>query len=402
MKIDTSIQSMMPHVMNVYGRLPIALARGKGVRVWDTQGNEYLDALAGIAVNTLGHAHPRLVEAISDQAGKMIHCCNYYQVPLQEDVAQKLTAFSGMSNVFFCNSGLEANEAMIKIARKFGVEKGIVLPEIIVFEHAFHGRSLATMTATGNPKVREGFGPLVEGFLRVPYNDLDALKQTFAENPHVVAVMFEVVQGEGGIYPCDPAFIQGVRQLCNQHNALMMVDEIQCGFGRSGKWFAWQWVSGVTPDVMSLAKGLASGIPIGAVVCGSKASHVLQAGNHGSTFGGNPLAMRAAQETIAVMEDEALLANAQQVGTYLREALQKAFKSVAGVKEVRGLGLMIGIELDRPCGELLKRAALEQKLLLSVTAGSVIRLVPALILKPSDADEIVARLAPLVKDFLAC
>lgn len=402
MKIDTSIQPMMPHVMNVYGRLPIALARGKGVRVWDTQGNEYLDALAGIAVNTLGHAHPRLVEAISDQAGKMIHCCNYYQVPLQEDVAQKLTAFSGMSNVFFCNSGLEANEAMIKIARKFGVEKGIVLPEIIVFEHAFHGRSLATMTATGNPKVREGFGPLVEGFLRVPYNDLDALKQTFAENPHVVAVMFEVVQGEGGIYPCDPAFIQGVRQLCNQHNALMMVDEIQCGFGRSGKWFAWQWASGVTPDVMSLAKGLASGIPIGAVVCGSKASHVLQPGNHGSTFGGNPLAMRAAQETIAVMEDEALLANAQQVGTYLREALQKAFKSVAGVKEVRGLGLMIGIELDRPCGELLKRAALEQKLLLSVTAGSVIRLVPALILKPSDADEIVARLAPLVKDFLAC
>lgn len=402
MKIDTSIQPMMPHVMNVYGRLPIALARGKGVRVWDTQGNEYLDALAGIAVNTLGHAHPRLVEAISDQAGKMIHCCNYYQVPLQEDVAQKLTAFSGMSNVFFCNSGLEANEAMIKIARKFGVEKGIVLPEIIVFEHAFHGRSLATMTATGNPKVREGFGPLVEGFLRVPYNDLDALKQTFAENPHVVAVMFEVVQGEGGIYPCDPAFIQGLRQLCNQHNALMMVDEIQCGFGRSGKWFAWQWASGVTPDVMSLAKGLASGIPIGAVVCGSKASHVLQAGNHGSTFGGNPLAMRAAQETIAVMEDEALLANAQQVGTYLREALQKAFKSVAGVKEVRGLGLMIGIELDRPCGELLKRAALEQKLLLSVTAGSVIRLVPALILKPSDADEIVARLAPLVKDFLAC
>lgn len=402
MKIDTSIHPMMPHVMNVYGRLPIALARGKGVRVWDTQGNEYLDALAGIAVNTLGHAHPRLVEAISDQAGKMIHCCNYYQVPLQEDVAQKLTAFSGMSNVFFCNSGLEANEAMIKIARKFGVEKGIVLPEIIVFEHAFHGRSLATMTATGNPKVREGFGPLVEGFLRVPYNDLDALKQTFAENPHVVAVMFEVVQGEGGIYPCDPAFIQGVRQLCNQHNALMMVDEIQCGFGRSGKWFAWQWACGVTPDVMSLAKGLASGIPIGAVVCGSKASHVLQAGNHGSTFGGNPLAMRAAQETIAVMEDEALLANAQQVGTYLREALQKAFKSVAGVKEVRGLGLMIGIELDRPCGELLKRAALEQKLLLSVTAGSVIRLVPALILKPSDADEIVARLAPLVKDFLAC
>lgn len=402
MKIDTSIQPMMPHVMNVYGRLPIALARGKGVRVWDTQGNEYLDALAGIAVNTLGHAHPRLVEAISDQAGKMIHCCNYYQVPLQEDVAQKLTAFSGMSNVFFCNSGLEANEAMIKIARKFGVEKGIVLPEIIVFEHAFHGRSLATMTATGNPKVREGFGPLVEGFLRVPYNDLDALKQTFAENPHVVAVMFEVVQGEGGIYPCDPAFIQGVRQLCNQHNALMMVDEIQCGFGRSGKWFAWQWASGVTPDVMSLAKGLASGIPIGAVVCGSKASHVLQPGNHGSTFGGNPLAMRAAQETIAVMEDEALLANAQQVGTYLREALQKAFKSVEGVKEVRGLGLMIGIELDRPCGELLKRAALEQKLLLSVTAGSVIRLVPALILKPSDADEIVARLAPLVKDFLAC
>lgn len=396
-----STQQAMPHVMNTYGRLPIALVRGEGVRVWDTRGNEYLDALAGIAVNTLGHAHPRLVKAISEQAGQMIHCCNYYQVPLQEAVAQKLTAFAGMDNAFFCNSGLEANEAAIKIARKFGVDKGIQTPEIIVFEHAFHGRSMATMTATGNPKVREGFGALLDGFVRVPYNDLPALQSALAAHPNAVAVMLEVVQGEGGVYAAAPEFIQGVRQLCNQHDALMMVDEVQCGFGRTGKWFAWQWADGVMPDVMTLAKGLASGVPVGAIVCAGQAATVLQPGNHGSTFGGNPLAMRAALETIAVLEEDNLLANVQKVGDYFRRALEKAFQGVAGVKSVRGKGLMIGVELAKPCGDLLERAALEQKLLLSVTAGNVIRLVPALILTERDVDEIVTRLAPLVKDFLA-
>lgn len=391
----------MPHVMNTYGRLPFALARGEGVRVWDTQGNEYLDALAGIAVNTLGHAHPRLVKAIVEQAGQLIHCCNYYQVPLQEAVAQKLTAFSGMENVFFCNSGLEANEGAIKIARKFGVDKGIAHPEIIVFEHAFHGRSIATMTATGNPKVREGFGPLLDGFVRVPYNDLPALQAAMAAHPNVVAVMLEVVQGEGGIYAANADFLRGVRALCNQHDALMVVDEVQCGLGRTGKWFAWQWVEGVMPDVMTLAKGLASGVPIGAIVCAKKAAQVLQPGNHGSTFGGNPLAMRAALETLSVLEEDKLLANAQQVGAYLRSVLSKAFENVPGVVAIRGAGLMIGVELQKNCGELLARAALEKKLLLSVTAGNVIRLVPALILTERDADEIVARLAPLVKDFLA-
>lgn len=400
MSANTS-QQTMPHVMNTYGRLPIALVRGVGVRAWDADGNEYLDALAGIAVSTLGHAHPRLVKAISEQAGQMIHCCNYYQVPLQEAVAQKLTAVAGMCNAFFCNSGLEANEAAIKIARKFGVDKGVQRPEIIVFEHAFHGRSIATMTATGNAKVREGFGPLLDGFVRVPYDDLSALKAALDAHPNVVAIMLEMVQGEGGIYAASADFVRGVRELCDAHDALMVVDEIQCGLGRTGKWFAWQWVDGVKPDVMSLAKGLASGVPVGAVVCSDKAANVLQPGNHGTTFGGNPLAMRAALETLTVLEEENLLANVEQVGAYLHSALEKAFEGVSGVKAIRGKGLMIGIELEKPCGELLERAALEKRLLLSVTAGNVIRLVPALILTKQDADEIVARLAPLVKGFLA-
>lgn len=401
MASNTTSPSSMPHVMNTYGRLPIALERGEGVRVWDVQGNEYLDALAGIAVSTLGHAHPRLVRAISDQAGKLIHCCNYYEVPLQEEVAKQLVWHSGMTDVFFCNSGLEANEAAIKVARKFGVNKGIEAPAIIVFDHAFHGRSMATMTATANSKVRDGFGPLVQGFIRAPLNDLQALEAIIKENRDVVAIFQEVIQGEGGVHPCDPVFLQGVRKLCDKYNLLMMVDEIQCGFGRTGKWFAWQWAEGVYPDVMTLAKGLASGVPVGAMICGPKVADIFQPGNHGTTFGGNPLAMRAALETIKVMEESRLLANALTVGAYLQNALKQAFEGVAGVVEVRGQGLMIGVELEKPCGVLLKRAALEQRLLISVTADRVIRLVPALILTQQDADDIVARLAPLVKEFLA-
>lgn len=396
-----STDSSMPHVMNTYARLPFALERGEGVRVWDTQGNEYMDALAGIAVNTLGHAHPRLVQAIGDQAGKLIHCCNYYEVPLQEQVAKLLTEHAGMSNAFFCNSGLEANEAAIKIARKFGVDKGIERPVIIVFDHAFHGRSLATMSATANAKVRNGFGPLVEGFVRVALNDLTALEQAIKAHAGVTAVLMEVIQGEGGVIPFEPAFLQGVRRLCDQNDLLMMTDEIQCGLGRTGKWFAWQWAQGVKPDVMTLAKGLASGVPVGAVICGEKAANILKPGNHGTTFGGNPLAMRAALETLHVMMEDQLLDNAAQVGLYLKDALKKAFQGVDGVVDVRGTGLMIGVDLIKPCGVLAERAALEQRLLISVTADKVIRIVPALILTQTQADEIVARLAPLVKSFLA-
>lgn len=390
--------SPMPHVMNTYGRLPIALKRGNGVRVWDTEGNEYLDALAGIAVSTLGHAHPRLVSAISDQASKLIHCSNYYQVPLQEDVANLLTKHSGLSNVFFCNSGLEANEACIKIARKYGVDKGIEKPAVIVFDHAFHGRSLATLAATGNEKVRSGFGPLPEGFIRVKFNDRDALQEVIMNNPNVVAIMIEVIQGEGGIRVSEMAFLKVIRQLCDEHDLLMLTDEIQCGFGRTGKWFAWQWAD-IKPDVMSLAKGLASGVPIGAVLCGPKAANVLQPGNHGSTFGGNPLAMRAALETLHVMEEDHLLENAHTMGEYIKKSLQSALQNTNGVKEIRGQGLMIGIELDKPCGVLIERAALEQRLLISVTASNVIRILPALTLTHSEADEIVKRLVSLIESF---
>ena len=393
------IEAASPHVMNTYGRVPIALERGEGVRVWDVNGKQYLDALGGIAVNTLGHNHAKLVPALQDQIGKIMHSSNYYHVPGQEQLAARLVERSGMTNVFFCNSGLEANEAAIKIARKYGVDKGIAKPEIVVYEKAFHGRSIATMSATGNPKIYSGFGPLVEGFVRVPVNDIDAIKKATEGNPNVVAVFFETIQGEGGINPMRVEYLQQLRKLCDERDWLMMIDEVQCGMGRTGKWFAHQW-AGIVPDVMPLAKGLGSGVPVGAVVAGPRAANVLQPGNHGTTFGGNPLAMRAGIETIRIMQEEGLLENAARVGAHLKAALQNALGHLPGVKEVRGQGLMLGIELDRPCGPLLGRAA-EAGLLMSVTADSVIRLVPALILTSAEADEIVARLVPLVQAFLA-
>ena len=393
----STVQS--PHVMNTYGRLPIAMSHGQGLRVWDTQGKVYLDALAGIAVNTLGHNHPKLVPALQDQVAKLIHCCNYYHVPGQEQLAAKLVALSGMTNVFFCSSGLEANEAALKLARKFGHDKGMDRPEIVVYERAFHGRSIATLSATGNTKIQKGFEPLVEGFIRVPVNDMAALKQATEGNPNVVAVFLETIQGEGGINPMRAEYLQAVRQLCNERDWLMMVDEVQCGMGRTGKWFAHQW-AGITPDVMPLAKGLGSGVPIGAVVAGPKAAHIFQPGNHGTTFGGNPLAMRAGIETIRIMEEDGLLLNATEVGAYLKQALQTQLGQLAGVKEVRGQGLMIGVELEKPCSVLTERAA-QAGLLLSVTADSVIRLVPALIITKQEADEVMSRLVPLVREFLA-
>ncbi|WP_017761817.1 aspartate aminotransferase family protein [Pseudacidovorax intermedius] len=388
-----------PHVMNTYGRLPIALVRGQGCRVWDVNGKAYLDGLGGIAVNTLGHNHPELVPALQEQLTQLIHTSNYYYVPGQEVLAERLTALSGMTNAFFCCTGLEANEAAIKLARKFGHDKGIERPEIVVYEHAFHGRSLATLSATGNPKIQKGFGPLVEGFIRVPLNDIEALKKATEGNPNVVAVMFETIQGEGGIHPMRWDYLQQVRALCDTNDWLMMIDEIQTGIGRTGKWFAHQWAD-IVPDVMSLAKGLGSGVPVGAVVAGPKAANIFQPGNHGTTFGGNPLAMRAGIETLRIMEKDGLLQNAADVGAHLKAALQAAFEGVAGVKEVRGQGLMLGIELDRPAGAVLTRAC-DAGLLLSVTADSVIRLVPPLVLTVAEADEIVALLAPIVKAFLA-
>jgi acetylornithine/N-succinyldiaminopimelate aminotransferase len=392
------IEAASPHTMNTYGRLPIALSHGQGCRVWDINGKQYLDALGGIAVNTLGHNHPKLVPALQDQISKIIHSCNYYHVPNQEKLAAKLVELSGLTNVFFCSTGLEANEAALKLARKFGHDKGIEKPEIVVYEKAFHGRSIATLSATGNEKVQKGFGPLVEGFIRVPLNDVEALKRATEGNPNVVAVFLETIQGEGGVNPMRIEYLQQVRQLCDERDWLLMIDEVQCGMGRTGKWFAHQW-AGIKPDVMPLAKGLGSGVPIGAVVAGPKAAHIFQPGNHGTTFGGNPLAMRAGVETIRIMEEDGLMKNADQVGAHLKSALERALAGQPGLKEIRGQGLMIGVELTKPCGVLTQRAA-DNGLLISVTADSVIRLVPPLIMTTAEADEVVAILVPLIRQFL--
>ncbi len=392
-------EAASPHVMNTYGRLPIALARGQGCRVWDENGKSYLDALGGIAVNTLGHNHPKLVAALQDQLTQLIHCSNYYHIPLQEELARLLVERSGLTNVFFCSTGLEANEAAIKMARKFGHDKGIENPQIVVYEKAFHGRSIATLSATGNEKIQKGFGPLVPGFIRVPLNDLQALIKATKDNPDVVAVFFETIQGEGGINPMQMQYLKEVRQLCDQRDWLMMIDEVQSGMGRTGKWFAHQWAD-IKPDVMPLAKGLGSGVPVGAVVAGPRAANIFQPGNHGSTFGGNPLSMRAGVETIRIMEQDKLMDNASRVGTHLMAGLRRELEGLSGVKEIRGLGLMIGVELNKPCGALTQRAA-EAGLLISVTADSVIRLVPPLIFTTEEADEAIGLLVPLVKSFLA-
>jgi acetylornithine/N-succinyldiaminopimelate aminotransferase len=388
-----------PHVMNTYGRVPIVLSHGQGSRVWDVNGKSYLDALGGIAVNTLGHNHPKLVPALQDQIGKIIHSSNYYFCPNTEKLAAMLVERSGMTNVFFCSTGLEANEAALKLARKFGHDKGIERPEIVVYEKAFHGRSIATLSATGNPKIQAGFGPLVEGFVRVPVNNIESLKKATEGNQNVVAVFFEAIQGEGGVNPFHLDYLKQVRQLCDERDWLLMIDEVQCGMGRTGKWFAHQW-AGIKPDVMPLAKGLGSGVPIGAVVAGPKAAHIFAPGNHGTTFGGNPLAMRAGVETIRIMEEEGLLENAAKVGAHLQNALKRELAGLEEVKDIRGSGLMIGVELTKPCGVLVGQCA-EKGLLISVTADTVIRMVPPLILTVAEADEIVAILVPLVRSLLS-
>jgi acetylornithine aminotransferase len=387
------------HLMNTYGRLPFALSHGRGCRVWDTSGREYLDALAGIAVNTLGHGHPKLVPALQEQVARLIHCSNYYQMPLQEQLAAALCEVSGLSAAFFCNSGLEANEGAIKIARKFGHDRAIERPEIIVYEKAFHGRSIATLSATGNAKVQKGFEPLVEGFVRVPLNDIGAVREVARSNPNVVAVFLETIQGEGGINPTRWEHLRELRTLCDEKNWLLMLDEVQCGMGRTGKWFAHQW-AGIVPDVMPMAKGLGSGVPVGAIVVGPRAKDVFGPGNHGTTFGGNPLAMRAGIETMRIVAEDRLLDNAALVGDRIRKGFEREWSGLNGVVEIRGQGLMLGIELDRPCGELLNKAA-DAALLISVTADTVIRLLPPLIMTATEGDEVVRILAPLVREFLA-
>ena len=385
--------------MNTYARLPVTFSHGQGCRLTDTEGKEYLDALSGIAVSTLGHAHPKLVEAISAQAGRMLHVSNLYRIAEQEQLADKLCALSGMQEVFFSNSGAEANEAAIKLARFFGHKKGVDLPTVIVMEKAFHGRTMATLSATGNRKAQAGFEPLVSGFVRVPYGDLDAIKAVAEHNKNIVAVMFEIIQGEGGIHLVDPAFYRGVREVCDAHDWLMICDEVQCGMGRTGKWFGYQ-TAGVQPDIATLAKGLGSGVPIGACMVRGKAAGLFGPGNHGSTFGGNPLVSTAALTTISVIEEEGLLENAARVGALIRQGFGEALAGVKGVVEIRGHGLMIGIELDRPCGELVAKG-LAAGLLINVTADSVIRFLPPLIFSENEARELVDRTAPLIKEFLA-
>jgi acetylornithine aminotransferase len=385
--------------MNTYARQPVAFARGQGVWLWDEAGKKYLDALAGIAVNTLGHNHPRLVRALSEQIARVIHTSNLFRVPVQEAAADRVAAITGLDEVFFCNSGLEANECALKVARKYGHDRGVAEPAIIVMEKAFHGRSLATLSATGSRKVQAGFEPLVQGFVRVPLNDLDAVRQVAAHNRNVVAVFIEPIQGEGGINVARLEYLRGLKEICDRHEWLFMSDEVQCGLGRTGKWFVYQH-AGFLPDVVPLAKGLGSGVPVGACVTGGRAKGVFKPGNHGSTFGGNPLAMTAVVTTIDTMRDENLLANALKVGDAVREGLAAALAGVAGVTEVRGRGLMLGVELNRPCGEIVARA-LEAGLVLNVTADNVVRLLPALIMSESEGREVVERLVPLVREFLA-
>ena len=392
---------MSGHLMNTYMRQPVTFTKGEGVWLWDDKGEKYLDALAGVAVNGLGHAHPKLVKAISEQAARLIHVSNIYQIAEQEALGDKLCEISGLDKVFFCNSGCEANEAAIKLARLYGHNKGIDNPEIIVMEQSFHGRTLATLSATGNYKVQAGFDPLVGGFIRVPYDDVEAVKHVAEHHPNIVAILVEPVQGEGGInIPKEAsAYLEALRQLCDTHGWLLMLDEVQTGIARTGTWFSFQH-TGIKPDVMSLAKGLGSGVPIGACVAGGKAADVFTYGKHGSTFGGNPLATAAGLATLNIIEEEGILQNAEKIGNLIREGFAAELKDTQGVVVVRNAGMMIGIELDRPCGDLVKMA-LEAKLLINVTADKVIRLLPPLVMNEAEAKELVQRLSALIKAFLA-
>ena len=390
---------MASALSNIYARLPVAFSHGKGVWLWDAEGRRYLDGLAGIGVSCLGHAHPKLVHAISEQAARVIHTSNLYEVPLQAALAERICAISGMTEVLFGNSGAEANEGAIKLARYYGYKKGNNLPTIITMESSWHGRTIGTLAATDSEKAKTGFGPLPGGFIKVPFNNLEAIEEAGNKEKRVVAVLLEVLQGEGGIRPSDIEYLRSLRKLCDERGWLLMIDEVQSGIGRTGKWLAHQW-SGVMPDVITLAKGLGGGVPIGAVAARGPAAGILGPGSHGTTFGGGPLVSAAALATLNALEEERLLENATSVGDYLKAGLSRELSGVAGVSEVRGQGLMIGIELARPCGELVGKA-LDAGLLINVTREKVIRLLPPLILSRQEADQIIEILVPLIKAFLA-
>ncbi len=391
---------MTDSVMPTYGRLDVAFARGKGAWLTDINDKQYLDALSGIAVCNLGHCHPAVTRAIQHQAETLVHTSNMYHIPLQNQLADKLTQLSGMEQAFFCNSGAEANEAAIKIARKYGHSKGIEKPVIIVMDGSFHGRTMATLTATGNAKVQVGFDPLLPGFVRVPYNDLDALRMAIGHWPEAVAVMVEPVQGEGGVKVPDSDFLAGVRAICTQRKLLMMLDEVQTGVGRTGQWFAFQHNEDLIPDVMTLAKGLGNGVPVGACLVAGQAVGVFQAGNHGSTFGGNPLACSAALAVLETIEKDELLNHVQGLSQQMLQSFKDKLAGHEGVKDVRGLGFMFGIELNMPCAPLVKQA-LAEGLLINVTAESVIRLLPPMIINAEEAELIVDKVCKLVLDFLS-
>lgn len=389
---------MTTHLMNTYARQPVAFVRGEGAYLWDESGKRYLDAVAGVAVNGLGHAHPKLVKAISEQAATLIHTSNLYRIPKQEELADRLCALSGMDKAFFCNSGCEANEAAIKLARMYGHGKGIEVPTIIVMEKAFHGRTMGTLTASGSRKIQAGFEPLLSGFARVPFGDIEAIRQVAEHNKSVVAVLVEVVQGEGGINVLPSEYLVELRKICDAHGWLLMLDEVQTGIARTGTWFGFQH-SGVVPDVMALAKGLGSGMPIGACLARGEAAEVFKPGSHGSTFGGNPLACATALATLNIIEEENLLENVQVRGEAIRSGLRLALASVQGVVDIRGEGLMIGIELDRPCAELVA-VARDAGVLINVTADTVIRLVPPLIYGEAEVNVLVAAVSGMVKNYL--
>lgn len=389
----------MSHLMSTYSRLPITFSHGEGVWLFDSAGRRYLDALAGVAVNTLGHAHPKLVEALTRQVGRLIHTSNIFRIAEQEALGDKLCELSGMEEVFFCNSGCEANEAAIKLARLWGHGRGVELPAIVVADKAFHGRTLATLSATGSRRVQAGFEPLVQGFVRVPFDDIEAVNAVATRESNVVAVLVEPVQGEGGIRVAHLEFLRKLRALCDERGWLLMFDEVQCGMGRTGSWFAYQQAE-ILPDVVTLAKGLGSGVPIGACLAAGRATGTLKLGSHGSTFGGNPLACVAALSTLATIESEGLLDNARDVGGFLLTSLAEGLAGVSGVRAVRGSGLMIGVELSKPCAPIVARA-LDAGLLINVTADNVVRLLPPLIMTRSEARQLLDILVPLIKAYLA-
>jgi acetylornithine/N-succinyldiaminopimelate aminotransferase len=389
---------MSDYLMQTYARQPVSFVRGDGAWLYDSNGDKYLDALAGVAVNGLGHAHPRLVKALCEQAGKLIHTSNIYRIPEQEALAERLCQLSGLSRAFFCNSGAEANEAAIKIARLHGHHNGVENPAIVVMEKSFHGRTMATLSATGNRKVQAGFEPLVSGFVRVPFGDSAAVEALAAHHKNIVAVLVEPYQGEGGVQIPQADYLVELRRICDAQGWLLMLDEVQTGVARTGTWFAFQHTN-VLPDVMTLAKGLGSGVPIGACLARGVAAETFTPGKHGSTFGGGPLACTAALTTLAVMESDGLLANANHLGEYIRSDLAARLHGQAGVVEIRGQGLMIGIQLDRPCGDLVKMA-LAEKMLINVTNDTVVRLLPPLVLTQADAELLTEKLARLIRTFL--